>query len=330
MKAAYIDETGPPEVIQVGELPTPELESQQVLVRVGAVAVNPIDTYIRGGANYFPLPTPYIVGCDLAGTVEAIGPDVTQCSIGDRVWGSNAGIFSRQGSFAEYAAVDECWLYPTPASVSDEEAAAIALVGITAHLGLFLRRQLQEHECVMINGGSGAVGSTLIQMAKAAGANVIATAGSEEKLTVCRNLGADLAIDYRAKNLNEMVREFVPEGVDLYWETAREPDLDRGIGLLAKWGRMILIAGREARPVFPVGPFYSKCCTLLGLVMFAASSEEQRVCGEEINRLLAAKTLRPKIDRVLPLSEAAGAHRIQEEATIHRRGNLCGKIVLKP
>ena len=297
MKAAYFEETGSADQIQYGEFPRPNAEPHQVLVRVGAVAVNPIDTYIRGGANYFPLPMPYIVGCDLAGTIEATGADVKQFLVGDRVWGSNQGIFGRQGSFAEYAAVDECWLYPTPATVSDEDAAAGALVGITAHLGLFLRGQLKENEILMVNGGSGGVGSMVIQMAKATGARIIATAGSAEKLTACRKLGADL---------------------------------DRGIGLLAKWGRMILMAGREARPSFPVGPFYSKCCTLLGLVMFAASAEEQRLCADEINRLLAAKTLTPRIDRVLPLAETAQAHRLQEEATIHQHGNLFGKIVLKP
>jgi NADPH2:quinone reductase len=330
MKAAYLEETGSADQIQYGELPQPNADPHQVLVRVGAVAVNPIDTYIRGGANYFPLPMPYIVGCDLAGTIEATGAEVKQFSVGDRVWGSNQGIFGRQGSFAEYAAVDECWLYPTPATVSDEDAAAGALVGITAHLGLFLRGQLKENEILMVNGGSGGVGSMVIQMAKATGARIIATAGSAEKLTACRKLGADLAIDYHAKNLVELVQDFAPDGVDFYWEITREPDLDRGIGLLAKWGRMILMAGREARPSFPVGPFYSKCCTLLGLVMFAASAEEQRVCAEEINRLLAAKTLTPRIDRVLPLAETAQAHRLQEEATIDQRGNLFGKIVLKP
>ena len=146
MKAAYLEETGSADQIQYGELPQPNADPHQVLVRVGAVAVNPIDTYIRGGANYFPLPMPYIVGCDLAGTIEATGAEVKQFSVGDRVWGSNQGIFGRQGSFAEYAAVDECWLYPTPATVSDEDAAAGALVGITAHLGLFLRGQLKENE----------------------------------------------------------------------------------------------------------------------------------------------------------------------------------------
>ena len=137
MKAAYIEQTGPPECIQYGELPRPEPTATQVLVRVTAAAVNPIDTYIRNGAKYWELPRPYIVGCDLAGVVEAVGPQVKRFRPGDRVWGSNQGLMGRQGTFAEYCAVDECWLYPIPAGVEDQTAASLALVGITAHLGLF-------------------------------------------------------------------------------------------------------------------------------------------------------------------------------------------------
>ncbi|MDZ7619951.1 MAG: alcohol dehydrogenase catalytic domain-containing protein, partial [Patescibacteria group bacterium] len=137
MKAAYIERTGAPDAIVFGELPKPKPVGTQVLVKVAAVAVNPIDTYIRAGIVPAQLPEPYILGCDLAGTVESLGPDATRFKPGERVWGSNQGLLGRQGTFAEYAAVDESWLYPTPDEVDDQHAAAIALVGITAHLGLF-------------------------------------------------------------------------------------------------------------------------------------------------------------------------------------------------
>src|SRR5438132_4364795 len=137
MKAAYIETTGGPEVIRYGDLPQPVPKEGEALVRVGAVAVNPIDTYIRSGAVAMPLPKPFVIGCDLAGTVEAVGPGVKRFKAGDRVWGSNQGLLGRQGTFAEYACVLEDWLYPTPAGVSDQEVAAVALTGITAHLGLF-------------------------------------------------------------------------------------------------------------------------------------------------------------------------------------------------
>src|SRR5690606_33790694 len=145
-KAAYINETGSPDKIIYGDLPEPQPKGNEVLVKVGAVAVNPIDTYLRNGANYWELPKPFIIGCDLAGTIAEVGPSTKRFKVGDRVWGSNQGLLGRQGTFAEFAAVDEAWLYPTPDDVSDEAVAATALVGITAHLGLFAHAQLQPGE----------------------------------------------------------------------------------------------------------------------------------------------------------------------------------------
>ncbi len=330
MKAAYIEQTGPPEVIQWGELPQPEPRGNQVLVKVGAVALNPVDTYIRAGTIAMELPRPFIIGCDVAGTVEAVGPEVKRFQVGDRVWGSNQGLLGRQGTFAEYVAVEEQWLYPTPENVSDEEAAAVALVGITAHLGLFLHARLRAGETVFVHGGTGGVGSMVVQMAKIAGARVITTGGTEEKVRRCRKLGADLAINYKTQDEAEHIRRFAPEGVDLWWETLREPDFDRTVELLARRGRMVVMAGRDARPPFPVGPFYVKDLSLHGFVMFNATAEEQRTCAEEINRWLSEGKLKAQIDRVMPLSQAAQAHRLQEESTVGKSGVLAGKIVLKP
>ena len=146
MKAAFIQQPGPPTNITYGELPTPEPKPTEALVRVGAVAVNPIDTYLRAGAIKMNLPSPYVIGCDLAGTVEKVGAGVKRFKPGDRVWGSNQGLLGRQGTFAEYAAVDEQWLYPMPDKTSFEQAAAIALVGITAHLGLVQHARLKSGE----------------------------------------------------------------------------------------------------------------------------------------------------------------------------------------
>jgi NADPH2:quinone reductase len=288
-----------------------------------------------------PLPKPFVVGCDLAGTVEAVGPlsrDAErkrsgarrEFNIGDRVWGSNQGLLGRQGSFAEYAAVDECWLYPTPEGVRDEAAAACALVGITAHLGLVRDAQLRPGETLFVNGGTGGVGSMVVQMARAIGARVVTTAGSDEKVAACRELGADRAINYKTDDVAARVKEFAPDGVHVWWETLREPNFDRTIELLAPRGRMVLMAGREARPPFPVGPFYVKGCRLFGFAMFNATPEELRAAAEEINRWLAAGKLKPRIDRVLPLAETAAAHRLQEESTVGKSGALAGKIVVKP
>jgi NADPH2:quinone reductase len=331
MKAAYIEATGPAEsTVRYGEVPKPTPSGSEVLVKVGAVAVNPIDTYLRNGANYWPLPKPFIIGCDLAGTVEAVGPAARRFKVGDRVWGSNQGLMGRQGTFAEYAAVDEQWLYPTPANISDDEAAACALVGITAHLGLFRHAKLQAGEAIFVNGGTGGVGSMVVQMAKIAGARVLATAGSPEKVAALASLGADKGVNYKSDDIAAAVQAFAASGLNVYWETVREPDFDKIVSYLAERGRMVLMAGREARPPFPVGPFYVKGCSLFGFVMFKATAEEQRVAADDINRWLAAGKLKANIGRVLPLSAAAEAHQLQEENTLRKAGTLGGKIVLKP
>ena len=330
MKAAYINETGPADNIFFGDLPDLTPTGSQVLVHVGAATVNPIDTYIRSGLVPMDLPKPYIPGCDLAGTVEATGVDARNFQVGSRVWGSNQGLLGRQGTCAQYALVDQKWLYRTPEGIRNEDAAAIALVGITAHLGLVRDAHLKKGEILFVNGGTGGVGSSVVQMAKILGAKVITTAGSEEKVQACVELGADLAINYKTEDVAAKVKEFAPEGVHVWWETLREPDFDRTIELLAHRGRMVLMAGRDARPAFPVGPFYVKECRLHGFVMFLATPQEQQAAADDINRWLAEGKLKPRIDRTMPLSETAAAHQLQEKSTVGKSGTLAGKIVILP
>ena len=330
MKAAYINQTGPPEVILFGELPAPKPGPTQCLVKVAAVDVNPIDTYIRGGMVPAKLSFPFILGCDLAGTVVEAGAEVKRFKPGDRVWASNQGLMGRQGTFAEFGAVDECWLHPTPANVPDADAVAVSLVGITTHLGLVRDAKLKAGEVLFVNGGTGGVGSCVVQMGKILGARVITTAGSDEKVAACRKLGADLAVNYKTQDVAAAIKSFAPNGVNVWWETLREPDFDRTIPLLAMRGRMVLMAGRDARPPFPVGPFYVKGCSLFGFAMFNAPADEQRPAADDINRWLAEGKLKARIDRILPLSEAATAHRLQEESTVGKTGALAGKIVLQP
>ena len=330
MKAAYITQTGPPEVITLGDLPTPKPGPTECLVKVSAVDVNPIDTYVRGGLVPAKLNFPFILGRDLAGTVVEIGTSVKAFQVGDRVWGSNQGFAGRQGTFAEFAAVDECWLHQTPVSVTDEEAVAMSLVGITAHLGLFRDARLKTGEILFVNGGTGGVGAAVVQMAKIAGARVITTAGSDEKIKACRELGADLALNYKTQDVDAGIRAFAPDGVNVWWETLREPGFERAIPLLAMRGRMVVMAGRDARPAFPVGQFYTKDCALFGFAMFNSSAQEQRPAANDINRWMAEGKLKARIDRVLPLSAAMTAHLLQEESTINKSGALAGKIVLRP
>ncbi|MFN5755397.1 MAG: zinc-binding dehydrogenase, partial [Planctomycetia bacterium] len=236
----------------------------------------------------------------------------------------------RQGTCAELAAVDARWLYPTPAGVSDRDAAAAALVSITAHLGLVDHAALAPGETIFVNGGSGGVGSAVVQIAKLLGARVIATAGTPEKRERVKRLGADLVLDYRRDDLVEAVLAAAPQGVHVYWETLREPLFDQAVAMLGQGGRMVIMAGRDARPPFPVGPFYVKGCRLFGFVMFKADSHEQAAVAADLNRWMAAGSLRVPIDRVLPLSATAEAHSLQESSTISRTGAVGGKIVIEP
>jgi len=330
MKAAFIRRTGGPEVITCGDLPDPVPGPRQALVRVRAAAINPIDTYIRAGTVAMPLPLPFVVGCDLAGDVVAVGAEVDRLRPGMRVWGSNQGLLGRQGTCAELAAVDERWLYPIPDGVTDREAAAAALVSITAHLGLVSHAALQPGETIFVSGGSGGVGSAVVQIARALGGRVIATAGTTAKRERVEAYGGDVVFDYRRPDLVTAVREAAPGGVHVHWETRPEPDFDTALAMLADGGRMVLMAGRQSRPPLPVGPFYVKGCRLLGFAMFKAPAEQQAAAAADINRWLASGRLRAPVDRVVTLAHVAEAHAIQEAATLRGSGELAGKIVVEP
>ncbi len=329
MRAAYIEQTGPAESIQVGEIPTPEPGAGQVLVRVKVAAFNPIDLYLRSGMVAMIQSFPYVVGTDLAGTVEAIGPGVTRHKVGDRVWGSNQGLVGRQGSAAEFAAIDEDWLYPTPANQPDAEAAGQALVGITAHLGLIAKAGLKAGETVYVPGGTGGTGSMVVQMAKAVGARVATSSGTPERMEQAKGLGADLALNYKTDDIPARLREFAPDGLDVWYENQREPNFEVAIPLLKKGGRMVVIAGRAAKPSFPVGPFYTRDCTVYGFAMFNASPAEQLRSAEDINRWVAAGQLRTIIGRSFPLGETAEAQKFLEENTTGAAGTLTGKVIVE-
>jgi NADPH2:quinone reductase len=331
MKAAYFETTGAPDVIRVGEVPTPAPKAGEVRVKILAASINPIDTYIRSGAAPMVLPKPAITGTDLAGVVDAVGSGVSRFKPGDRVWGSNQGLLGRQGSCAELICVEEQWLYATPTGVVDEQAAAASLVGITAHLGLFQCAKLQPREWVFVNGGTGGVGSMVVQMAKAVGASVITTVGSEEKAKLARELGADIVINYKTNDLTAKVKEATGKlGVQVWYETQPPTDLDRTIELMGPRGRIVVMAGRQARPAFPNGPFYVKGLSLLGFAMFNMTAAEQRVCADDINQWLMKGRLKALVGKRFPLAETAAAHQLQEDNTLRKAGTLTGKIVILP
>ena len=331
MNAAYIETTGGPDVIRYGKWPSPVPGVGEVLVRVEAASLNPIDTYIRAGTIALPRALPYIPGCDLAGTVEAVGPGVRRFAAGDPVWGSNQGLQGRQGTFAEFCCTSEDWLYPRPTGVRAEDAAALALVGITAHLGLFWRTDLKAGETVFVNGGTGGVGSAVIQMAKAAGAKVIATVGSAEKAEVARELGADTVVNYKSEDVPAAVKASTGgRGVDVWFETQPPSNFEQTVDLTAARGRIVVMAGRKATPVFPNGSFYLKGLSLFGFVMFAMTPDEQRRCADDMNRWMVEGKLKAVIGERFPFSQSTAAHKLQEDNTLGKQGTLSGKIIAVP
>lgn len=323
MKAAYIQQTGPPQNIRYGELPMPVVGERDVLVRVAAVAVNPIDTYIRAGAYPIELPSPFIIGRDMTGVVESIGSGVSRFQPGDRVWCNNQGYNGRQGTFAEFVAVEENLLYPLPEGVDILESVAVLHSALTAVLGLFDRAGLRAGESLFVNGGSGNVGNAVLQIAKAIGARVAVTAGDAEKAALALGLGADAVIDYKTDDVNAALAQFAPRGVDVYWDATKKPDVERILEVLSQRGRIILMAGLDHRCPLPVGAFYTRNCSIFGFTVTDATVAELAAYAERINEFLG-KGLVGKVDRVLPLSEAAKAHQLVEA------GGLFGKVVLVP
>ena len=328
MRAAYIEGTGGIELIKVGDLPKPTAGPGQVLVRVRSVALNPIDLYLRSGLVAMPMTFPYVLGCDFAGVIEQVGPGVTRFKVADRVWGSNQGLLGRQGVAAEYAAIDESWVYPTPTLLGDNEASAMALAGLTAHMGLFEHGRLQPGEVVYVPGGTGGVGSMVIQLAKAKGARAATCAGSPDRVEICKRLGADLVLNYKSDDIPARLREFAPDGVDVWFETQREPNLEVSIPLLRKRGRMILMAGRAAKPPLPLGAFYPRDCSIHGFAMFNAHPDVQRKAATDIANWIEEGLVRPVVGRTFPLAATAEAQRFLEENTLKGAGSLSGKVVI--
>jgi NADPH2:quinone reductase len=324
MKAAYVERLGPPENIRFGELPAPDVGPSDVLIRTTAVCVDPVDTLIRSGRLPEDLPFPFIVGRDMAGVVRTVGSAVRRFVPGDRVWCNNQGHHGRQGTFAELVAVPEDLLYPLPPGVDDRAAVAFVHSGLKACIGL-QAVALRSGEVLFVNGGESNVGSVVLQLARQRGARVIATAGNDEGVAWCRDLGAERAIDDATEDVNRAIAEVAPEGVDVYWDASVHPDFDQAVARVAPRGRIVVMSGFADQPRFPVGPFCVKRCSMYGLAATYATHAELQTSSDEMNRWMAHGRLRVRIGRVLPLSATAAAHRMIEE-----HAPLAGKVVLVP
>jgi NADPH:quinone reductase-like Zn-dependent oxidoreductase len=324
MRAAFVAELGPPENIRVGELPVPVPGPTDVLVRVAAAAVDPVDTFVRAGVYPTPTPFPFVLGRDLAGTVVAAGAGATGFSPGDQVWCNSMGHHGRQGTAAEYAAVPTDRLYRLPAGVDATTAVAVLHPGATAYLALQTHGNLRAGETAFVAGGAGNVGSAAVVLAARAGARVV-TSASGNDLEYCRWMGADVALDYHGGDFADRLRAAAPEGVHVHLDTSGRHDLTLATELLAPRGRIILMAGLSARPELPVGGLYTRGGRIVGFAISDARVVELDDAAGRINQLLADGALAPRSVQRLGLEQTAGAHRRLESGQV--RG---ARLVLQP
>ncbi|MEV7009173.1 zinc-binding dehydrogenase [Streptosporangium sp. NPDC051022] len=323
MHAAYVTGPGPAEAIRYGRIPVPVIGPTDVLVRVLAVAVDPVDVFVRSGAYPTPMPSPFVIGRDLAGEVAAAGPGAVGFTPGQQVWCNSLGHAGRQGSFAEYAAVAADRLYPIPPEADPVDMVAAAHPAATAWLALFRHGRLRAGESVYVGGGAGNVGSAAVALAAAAGARVVATARPDDFAAV-RALGAAEVLDYNDPDLADGLRAAAPGGYHVHVDTSGHGDLATGVDLLAHGGRLVAMAGLHATPVLPLGRLYTRDAAIVGFAISNASTADLAAAADGVAHLLRTTRWRPRVADRLPLSHAVQAHRRVEE------GRVDGRLVLHP
>lgn len=324
MKAIRVHKFGGPEVLQLEEVPDPKPGEGQVLVRIHAVGVNPVETYVRSGA-YAALPTlPYIPGGDGAGVVKALGPGVTELKVGDRVYLTGTAGERMTGAYAELAVCQVGQLKPLAPAVSFTQGAAVNVPYATAYRGLFHKARAIPGETVLVHGASGGVGVAAVQLANAAGLTVIGTAGTERGRRLVREQGAHHVLDHTAPDyLAEVGRLTGGRGADVIIENLANINLQKDLDVVARYGRIVVIGNRGTIEINPRGTM-SKDATILGLSLPNATPDELASIHAALIAGLANGTLRPVVGRELPLKDAAAAHTAVLEPGAY------GKIVLIP
>ena len=340
MKAIVFRQHGAPDVLKYEDAPEPGFRANDVLVRVRACALNHLDLWVRLGLPNVPIPLPHVPGSDVAGEIAKIGADVTNVRVGQKVvlaplvscgkcpaclagldnhcrQATNLG-YMIDGGCAEFVRAPEVNCLPYPENLRWEEAAAIPLVFQTAWHMLITRAQLQPGEDVLILGAGSGVGSAAIQIAKFFGARVIATAGSDQKLSKAKQLGADHFIHHKSQKIRDEVRRITNKrGVDVVFEHVGTATWEDSLASLAPAGRLVTCgatAGYDAK--IDLRFLFSRQLSLLGSYM-GTKSELHTVM-----KLVAGGKLKPIVDRVFPLAEAAAAHAYLES------GSQFGKVVL--
>ncbi len=309
---------GGPEVLQLQDVPKPEVKRGHLLVRVKAIGTNYIDTMIRRG--WFPMPQrqPYIPGIEVSGIVEAVGEGVENWQVGQRVMAGGVS-----GAYAEYCLVPVELSIPVPSNLSDEEAAAVPVNWITAYIGMVSTGKLKQGETVLIHAAAGGVGTAAVQIAKQLGATVFATAGSDEKVEFVRSLGADVAINYERENFEEAVMERTNgRGVDLVMECVGGNVFTMSVRCLAQGGRLVMYgyaSGNEG--IISSRELYRRRGTV---TVISRTEEAVREAVERILEWLNDGKVKPIVGETHPLENAGLAQfRLETRQTK-------GKVVLVP
>ncbi len=326
MKAIVVREFGGPDVMQLTDVVDPSPGPGHVLIRVYAVGVNPVETYVRAGV-YARLPSlPYTPGSDIGGVVVAVGSGVTRVKEGDRVYAHGIA-----GGYAQLALAEAWQVHPLPERVSFQQGAALGVPYATAWRALFIRARARAGETVLVHGASGGVGVAAVQIARAHGLTVIGTAGTEDGMQLVREQGADHVLNHRAPDyLQEVMRvTAVPPtpaqgaGVDVVLEMLANVNLDKDLDVLAFGGRIVVI-GNRGRVEIDARKAMGKDAAILGMTLFNATRDEMTEIHASLVAGLANGSLSPVIGQEMPLAEAAKAH-----AAVMEPGAF-GKIVLVP
>jgi NADPH:quinone reductase len=324
MKAIRVHKPGDPDVLQYEEAPDPQRKPGQVLIRVKAAGVNPVDTYIRAG-KYAHMPAmPFIPGGDAAGVIEAVEKDVKNVKVGDRVYtaGGNARLLN--GCYAELLACDADLVCPLPASLSFSQGAAVGVNYATAARALHHKARAIPGETLFIHGASGGVGIAAIQLGRAHGLRIIGTAGSERGRTLATQQGAQHVLDHTKPDyLDELMKLTEGRGADVILEMLANVNLAKDLTVVAKYGRVVVIGNRGTIEINPRDAM-GRDATVLGMALWNSSDRELASLHAAIGAGLAGGVLKPVVGTELPLREAAKAH-VQVLAP-----GAYGKIVLIP
>jgi NADPH2:quinone reductase len=324
MRAVAISKPGPAEVLHAVERAVPQPRDHEVLIRVAAAGVNRPDILQRLGLYPLPLDADPLPGLEVAGEVVALGSGVSRWVVGDKVMALTHG-----GGYAEYCRAHEGHCLRVPGSLSMLEAAALPETFFTVHYNVFMRAAMRAGETLLVHGGSSGIGTTAIQMAKAVGGQVIATAGSAKKCSFCEDLGADAAINYKTEDWAAAVKDFTNgRGVDVVLDMVAGSYVQKNLDCLAKDGRYSIIAFLQG-PVAEVNlrPILGMRLTLTGSTLRPQSvDEKEAIANDLIARFgegIETGDIRPIIDSSFPLDDAAKAHQLMESST------HMGKIVLE-